>query len=230
MALYRDTMAAGLSGSAGGLNFAHGPGGPYLRLRGLRRNPRSPQQEIVRGWFANLAARWTETLSETEREGWRTYAKNTPLTNRIGVVRPLSGRAIYLRGNIPRALAGLLIVDRPPLVFGLPAFEPVAASRAHQLFQLISVEFNKFADWARQDQSALLVYIARPQNRSRTFFARAYRLSGIIRGNLFILPVSPFPISVPFPIRIGQHLFWRVTLVTEDGRLSHTQRLVTEVT
>lgn len=230
MALYRDTVAAGLSGSAGGLNFAHGPGGPYLRLRGLRRNPRSPEQEIVRGWFANLAARWTETLSETQRRGWRAYAKNTPLTNRIGVVRPISGRAIYLRGNIPRAVAGLAVQDYPPHIMGLPAFKPVAADRANLLFQLLSVEFDRLAPWAREAQSALLVYIARPQNKSRTFFARAYRLSATIRGNLFNPPPSPSPVDVPFPIRLGQHLFWRVTLVTVDGRLSHTQRLVTEVT
>lgn len=230
MALYRDTVAAGLSGSAGGLNFAHGPGGPYLRLRGLRRNPRSPQQEKIRGWFANLGARWTETLSETQRQGWRTYAKNTPLTNRIGVVRPLSGRAIYLRGNIPRAVAGLAVQDTPPPIFGLPGFAPVAASRAHALFQILSVEYDRLAPWAREDQSAMLVYVARPQNKSVTFLTRAYRLAGMIRGNLFLPPTSPVPFDVPFAIRLGQNLFWRVTLVTADGRLSHTQHLVTEVT
>lgn len=230
MALYRDTVAAGLSGSAGGLNFAHGPGGPYLRLRGLRRNPRSPQQEIIRASFANLAARWTETLSETQRQGWRNYAKNTPFTNRIGVVRPISGRAIYLRGNIPRTVAGLAVQDFAPTVFGLPAFEPVAAYRTIFLLQRIDVIFDHLAPWTHYDQSALLVYIARPQNKSRTFFNQAYRLAGTIRGDFFFPPTSPFPIDVPFPIRLGQNLFWRVTLATKDGRLSHTQRLATEVT
>lgn len=229
LALYQSQSFSAVSGSVGGLNFAHGPAGAYIRAKPRPTNPSSPLQSLTRRWFSSLAALWTTGLTEKNRQDWRDYARNTPLVGPLGEKRNRTGRAMFLRGNVPRAIAGLGRLKPAPTVFGLPGFTPVSTDFIRQDEQAIQVKFDDTDDWAREVGSAMLVFASRPQNESVTFYRRSFRFAGLIPGSPLTPPRSPFEIDLPFPVAGGQNVFWRVAVTLADARYSNDQRLRTVV-
>lgn len=220
---FKSLVYSAVSGSVGGLTYAHNRGGMYTRARAIPSNPNSTFQQAVRGFMGQLSDAWVNTLTLLQRAEWIVYAENVPLVNRLGDEANVTGLNQYVRSNVPRLQAGLPRVDDAPTTFTIGSFtNPSVAS--DQPNNEVDVSFTNTDEWANEDDSALLVFVSRPQNPSINYFKGPYQFAGSILGDATTPPTSPAAIAVPFTFGVGSKLFVKVSASRADGRLSYPFR------
>jgi hypothetical protein len=132
---------------------------------------------------------------------------------------------MYLRCSIPRVVHGLSLSKNPPAVFSLAGFTPATPVTISAGLDAIQFAFDNGDDWANESGGAMLLYSSRPQNRSKRFFRGPYRLAGKVLGSGVFPPASPATVTSPFPLAVGQRVFYRVIVSRLDNRLSNSQVL-----
>jgi len=126
MAIFAPGALTGpISGTVAGLNFAHGPAGPYIRRTASRCDPRTAPQLAVRATYSAAAAAW-RALTTIQRTGWRTTAARVSHTNRLGLRSPLSGWNLFLSRYLFPCPYGYGRPDIPPT--GLHSAPPTSAT------------------------------------------------------------------------------------------------------
>lgn len=220
---FKSAVYTQVSGSVGGLTYAHNRGGMYARARSLVTNPNTEAQQAVRDAVRELTDAWTNVLTDSDRDAWNLYAFNTPMLNKLGDLTKRSGQNMYIRGNTPRLQAGLDRVDSGPAVFDLGSFTPLVVSAA-AAGDHISLAFTDTDEWANEDGSSLLIYQSRPQNATKRFFAGPYQLMTRINGSAMTPPTSPVVATSLFALEPGQRVFLRITCTRADGRYSLSQQ------
>ncbi len=210
----------------GGITASHNKGGAYLRNRVIPVNPGTAEQLRVRQALGDLAARWTNTLTQPERDAWDVYALNVPLLNPLGESRSVTGLNMYQRSNVQRLQVGLPRVDAAPTLFNLGDFTlPTIASLTAPT--AYSINFTDTDAWVGEDDAAMLFYGSRNTGFAIQFFKGPYRRFAIqLLGNLALPPTSPFAGVSPFLITAGNKGFIRFSVTRADGRLSQTSRAV----
>ena len=101
-------------GSIGGTTFSRNKGGAYARQRVTPVNPQSAAQQAQRGRVSELAGLWGATLTQTQRDGWKVFAENFPITDVFGDSLQLSGAQAYTRINSRLLAGGLTRIDSAP--------------------------------------------------------------------------------------------------------------------
>lgn len=225
MALFKSGIITQASGSIGGNTLSHNRGGLYMRARTVPVNPNTPAQAVVRAQLNNLVNRWANILTAVQRDAWDTYALNTPLTGPLGDPRNVGGIGMYIRGNVPRAVAGLPLVDDGPTIFDTGGFTPATAPTATDTADLIGFAYTNTDGWANEDDSAMLIFASRPQNPGVNYFTGPYRYADKIDGDAITPPTSPASVTSPFVFGVGQRMFFRISVSRADGRYSMTQRM-----
>lgn len=218
--LFTSQVVAAASGSAGGLVASRNRYGMYFRAKVLPVDPATLQQVLSRGRFRGLAITW-KTLTDVQREGWDTYALNTPMQNRLGQTVFLTGFNHFLRSNAPRLQVGLGLLSDAPTVFGLAAFNTVSFDVVGPT--AIGVIFDDQEPWVSEDGGALVMGISRPESPTVNFFKGPYRTTGFILGKSVLPETSPFVATSVFTYTAGQKAFARFRLLTADGRVSTIQ-------
>jgi len=220
---YLSALFTEARGSVAGATFSRNGGGLYVRSRAVPVNPQTAQQTVVRNALATLTSRWTNTLTELQRDGWYLYSGNVTQPNPIGQIHPLPGLPGYCAANVPRIQAGLPVVDEPPTTLSRPTFlGPTLTVDAAA--DEVDVVFNDSEDWVDEDDAAMIILASRPISPSRRFFKGPYRFAGIIAGDATTPPTSPVSIGLPFPVTAGNKVFFSVRISRSDGRLSSTFR------
>lgn len=207
------------SGSLGGLVASHNRGGLYLRARAVPVNPNTPQQQLIRGFVAQLTSLWTDVLTAPQRASWDLYAENVPLPDRLGEPRNVGGLAMYVRSNVPRMQSPLPRVDTAPLIFNLGDYSAPSFNTLSEATQDVTTVFSGTDEWVSETQAALIFYSSRAQNPSINYFKGPYRLADRILGSQPAPPVPPVQLSVAFPFVVGQRIFFRYNVTRADGRL-----------
>lgn len=224
---------AAASGSVGGTVFSRNAAGPYMRNRSIPVNPASAFQVVVRNLMAQLTSAWVETLSDTERSLWETYAENVQLPGPLGNDRNVGALAMYVRSNVPRLQAdpvNLPRVDAGPGIFDLGTFTNPDPADYDPVGQDFDLAFDATDAWANEDDAAMLVYASPPQNKTVNYYNGPYRFAGVILGDGTTPPTSPATISLPFTVLGDQRVFVRARVTRADGRLSSSFRGSTEHT
>lgn len=218
--LFKPMLASKLSGSVGGFMASRHRGSAHFQLRGLRSNRRSQQQQVVRGAVSGLTALWESALSEVQREGWRSYAVNVAVVNRIGESRHTTGMMMYVRANAARLQVGFLRRDDAPTTFDRGVLTVADLLVAFEGSQSFATGFAPAGDrdpWQIGLGSVMIIYGGRPQNSGIVNYRGSYRFAGRVVGN----PTSPPNGAVtdsPFPFVAGQRLFVRYVVSYLDGR------------
>lgn len=221
---YTSQMIAAGSGSVGGCTYSRNRYGSYIRNRSVPVNPASINQVFVRGALATLVARWTSTLTQNQRDGWTIWAANTPQTDPLGQPIVLTGQNAYISLNALRMNASLAIIDTAPIVYAGAVLTPPAIVSATAATEVLSISFTNTDPWATAVGGALIVFVGRPQNPSKLFYAGPYRIAGWIPGAA-VPPASPQPITSSFPFAVGQRIHVRFRAVQADARISTPWRL-----
>jgi len=213
-----------VSGSIGGITYAHNQGGMYARGRAIPTNPNTVQQQALRNAVGQLTTAWSQTLTQANRDAWATFAANVPILDVLGVPRTIPALSWYVKANSLRLQSGLSRIDAGPVVFELATLSlPVitltpAAGTA-------SMAFTNTDAWANEVGGALLVYASRAQQNTINFFNGPYQYAGRVNG-AGTPPTSPATITLPFVTGpAGSKQFFRVVAVRADGRPSSPFRI-----
>ncbi len=93
------SVVSGISGSIGGTTFVGARRGLVMRPRPTIRAASSPFLAVARGRLANVRNTWA-TLTDLQRDGWKTLARTTNTTNRLGVSSPTTGFNLFTKYNL----------------------------------------------------------------------------------------------------------------------------------
>jgi hypothetical protein len=105
---------AAMSGKAGGTIASRNKGGAYFKQWVNPTNPNSSRQQEVRSSFAEFSTKWSNTLTQAQRDGWATFADQNPITDRFGDVLKMTGQNAYVRLNQRLRDAGLAELSAAP--------------------------------------------------------------------------------------------------------------------
>lgn len=224
--LFKSQVYTQASGSVGGLTYSHTGSGMYTRGRATPVNPQTGRQSNVRDSLTMYSQMWLQTLSEGQRTGWNQAALSILLTNALGDQFQASGQNHWIRANVPRSQASLQLelspalatIEDAPTTFELPMLVPptVAVNDDGEA----DVTFDAGEEWVDGNENALLVYMGRPRNPSRSFFKGPYRLAGVVRGDDTSAPTSPATItSLPWEVALGQRVKFKFVLSIGDASM-----------
>jgi len=218
------STVSNISGSIGGTTYARNRGGAYARNRTVGLNPKTPAQFGVRLAFGGLAQAWSDELTPANRSAWDSYAEATPIVNRLGQERTLSGINMFVRGNSLNAAVGVARVDQGPSdpgvgsAFGLG----VSIDVAEQTLDVTSI--GGIVNYPAHGRG-LYIQMSRPQRAGVNFFAGPFlAIYGELQTDPMVLPTD---IPLPFEVQEGQTVFIRHTWVDVLGRggLASVQRI-----
>lgn len=216
---FKSPILSQASGSVGGATYSHNAGGMYIRNRSIPTDPNTGPQAAIRALVASLVNHWVDTLTQTQRDAWNTYAANVPLIDVFGDPRFRSGINHYVRSNVPRQQIGQTRIDTGPTIFDLGQYtHPSLVIKA--ALNKFEFTFTDTDDWCSEDGAMMLIWGSRPKNASINFFKGPYKAMPPILGDSVTPPTSPVEIGVPYPYVVGQKGFARVTVSRADGRLS----------
>ena len=217
----RSPVIASGGGSLAGLTLSRNRGGLYLRGRANPVNPASGPQVELRTIFGNLSTRW-QSLTDAQRDAWKTYAENVTVKNTLGEDITLTGHQMYIRNNTARVQAGLDEVDDGPTTFSHDVLSPVTLN-LNAADNSIAVTFEETDDWVDDDDGGLLVYGSREKAPTINFFKGPYIFTGIEQGDSGTPPTSPATFTSEFAFTDGNVAFFRIFSVRGDGRISPVQ-------
>ena len=211
-------LLTSMSGSLGGLTFSHNRGGAYVRDRAVPTQPNTAQQAAVKAIFGALSTAWRATLTAAQRDDWDLYAAATPLTDKLGQPFFPTGLNMFIRGNTGLAQGAFDVIFPGPVTPGLPTFTAPSAVSIEATTNVATIAFEATDAWVDIDETHLEIYASRGQGASINFFKGPYQYAGSVDGDSVTAPTSPAAITVPFNLSDDQKVFFRATLIDEEGR------------
>lgn len=213
-----------MAGSIAGNVFGRNRYGNYARARTIPTNPNTAAQQQVRAAIAWLVEHWSTTLTPAERTAWGLYADSVNMLNRLGEVMHLSGFNHFIRSNAIRKRNADTVITPGPVIFELPEHDPTLAFTASEAAQELEVTYDDTEEWCDLDNAHMYIFMGKPMNGQRNFFAGPWRLAHVIDGNATTPPTSPATVTCPFAIAEGQALWIYARIALADGRLSEKFR------
>ncbi len=217
--LYSSPVFSQASGSLAGITFLHGRSGLMCRSRSTPTNPSSLRQREIRYAVSRLSPYWGSILTGTQRDGWRLYADNVAMTNRLGASIFLSGFNHFMRSNIPRIQAGIAIVEDAPIIYDLGTWTLPDFVKAWTFLDLIQVNVTPADHWATNEGGYILLYSSRPTDAAAVYNVGHFRY---YHRNLDL----PRPINIiqtggpEWPLLVGTRIWVYARIIQTDGRLS----------
>lgn len=224
---FKSALVTQVSGSLGGITFAHNQGGMYMRARSLVTNPASEAQQVIRNAMSSAHTAW-RALTEEIRYAWKNYAQGTPLTNPLGDSKHISGLAMFLRQFVSRAQADVTQITVAPDMPGLTTLSEVTVTQ-HLAQDAFDFAYNAGDDWCITTGGYLAVFQSDPYANVNNFFKGPYNYLGKLLGKTAAPPASPFFANSLTPLESGQRYFFRVIAVDYQGRMSAPQFLQFDV-
>lgn len=122
MALITGGPAVGqISGRIGGQVFSRNRYGAYIRTGTKPVVSTTAEAMLAKARLGNISAQW-QALTDAQRAGWKAWAQENPVLNRLGQSIILTGHAAYVQINSRLNRAGDSGLTLPPIS---PAPEPL---------------------------------------------------------------------------------------------------------
>jgi hypothetical protein len=102
------------SGSVAGTTSSRNRFGQYRRSRATPVNPNSEKQQEARTRLTSFSIAW-RSLTDAQREAWKSYSLEHPVTDSLGQSNVLTGFQQYVGVNSSLAQAGYTAVTDPPV-------------------------------------------------------------------------------------------------------------------
>lgn len=216
---FKSQVYTAVSGSIGGITYAHNRNGMYARARATPTDPASPAQNVVRAAVAELVNAWTNALTNDQRDGWVAWSLGHPQSGPFGDAEYGTAQNGYVGLNVPRLQAGIARKDDAPTVYSQSVLSPVVFT-PDASDDNVSIDFAEGDGWSAETGGYLLIYASRPKNPTVNFFKGPYRYAGKLVGSTTTPLTSPGEIDLPFPVATGQKVFFRARSIRADGRIS----------
>lgn len=199
MALIRFTHGE-LVGSMGNNTWQRGRFGAILRARTTPVDPQSTAQIETRSALSQLSQTWKNDLLQVVRDGWNTYAQNTPWTNTFGDPVTLTGRQMFIRTNLPNLRFRNDVIEFPPSIPGVPSNPQVVTVTA------TAADGVQITDIDSQGLGAtdfLFVYRAGPFTQAKNFYKGPWTFVDTVDQGTGL----PFTVVPAAEVEVGQKWF-----------------------
>jgi hypothetical protein len=216
--LWKSALATVLSGSIGGMTASRSKGGAYFRARVIPVDPASTFQVACRAQLTLLSGRWSNVLTQANRDAWNLYAQYCPYVNNLGDTHYLTGQNMFIACNTVRVQAGLSIINAGPVIFTAAALTPVGFTAAVS-GQLVGFTYTNTDQWATEVGGACILLSSRPHSAARTHVKGGYRYAGKVPGAV-VPPTSPVTLASPFAFVATNKVFMVARSCLADGRIS----------
>lgn len=214
-----------VSGNIDGTVHAFNRFGNYIRRLAAPVNPNTPLQAAIKQFMTFLTALWVQSLTAAQREAWNDYGAAVAMTDRFGDTIFLPGMNHFVRSNIPRLQAGLIVVFDGPTDYALPVIDPSVVITATASDDTLSVAFDNTLAWALETGGALILWGGKPRASSINFFAGPYRFAGKVEGDDTTPPTSPAAIVSNYVLTAAQLITSQMRICLADGRISEPFRV-----
>ena len=215
MAIFRTgPIVGGISGKLGGAVFVQGRGSAVLRPRPQSRFTESDIVTRRRSQMQIARRKWS-TLTDQQRDSWRTSASLQPSINRLGQAKPLSGFQLFIQSNLAPMFDAASFREVPWLDGPSPAIASVAAT-----FSISGVYRLDGSGDASPAQTTFLIkgypyYRSTPTNAP----PRLVHLRNTNGTSLFFDIKSDWE-ALWGPLRVGQYFAVAVARKFADGGVS----------
>lgn len=153
--------------------------GQYLRNKITPVNPQTNHQMAVRGQFAALSSQWS-TLTQQQRDSWRTAGEDSPETNIFGDTVVLQPNVFFIKRNMLLTTAGLPVIKTAVKTTEIE-YQNVALETLTTSSMIIDLEHARFNEGADK----MVVYATRPMSAGREFLKNDYRVIGVLTESDF---------------------------------------------
>lgn len=243
------TLGSMMSGSLRGLTASHNKGGLYLRGRTVPTNPNTARQQDIRSSIGGLMQDWSMELSEAQREAWRQYAANVPVTDTLGQTMQLSGVNWFVKSQslphfaIMQGLSGASAVQTSDAPTTFNTGQPPAMVTTFQGdFATPPGTVDVIAELAAAPDAAgfAFLFIGAPQTPGVRFYKGPYQLAAGIAitatdpalsfsANLGT-PTQWLSDIVPVAAWDGLYVPLRIVAMYEDGRRAQEWKMLMQFT
>lgn len=223
MAIFRTSAIVGaVSGNIGGACFVNGRGSKVLRQRKTKKASVPTTQQVKRNIFQRVVNEWRE-FTANEKEAWATYAKATPVTNRVGERSALSGYQSFLKIRMFRYSTTDLTTLEPPLQADKPLICPVSFSWSVASGCFIETLTGPIAGNVFINIGAMSIYTT----SQLKFWGRYKQIVNIIMGQNVSTQITTFyENEFPTPV-VGQTVAFRARFMSGNGeRLGETTQII----
>jgi hypothetical protein len=182
------TLGSSMSGSLRGLTASHNKGGLYLRGRTIPTNPNTGRQQDMRSIVGGLSQEWTSSLTEAQRQAWRDYAANVPVTDKLGQSMLLSGinwwiksrsAAFQVLGSTLTGATTIGGVDAPTMYNTGQSVNDVSTFEGDFTTPPGTVTIGGGLTGETTEDATVAIYIGSPQNAGVRFYKGPYQLAGL---------------------------------------------------
>ena len=171
----------------------------------------SDTQQQVRSYFSAFAGTW-RTLTGSQRNDWNFVALNTPLYNRLGELRPISGFAYFIKYNqflrdAGQGIVADVAVDLAPAYALSLAVSNFSASPGLARFQIDTLDIQLTTISNSADANTAIIYASLPKAYTDfKYFQSWYRVAFLnLPANLGVAAVQNFQL-----VGIEMPKGWRV--------------------
>lgn len=202
------------SGQLGDLIHSRNRSGQYTRPYVLPIGSDTPAAQVTAAAFATVAAYWTTTLTEDDRQAWQLWADTHPRPDALGQLRHLTGRMAWIGVSLQRLQAGAPFIFRPSALGTLVRLTP-------PLIELVDVTHVRVTvtttdAWASFRGGFLTISMSPAVSAGINFYAGPFRRIGSMVRGLFGL-TNPQTFTLTDPVPIDGHFFFRLVTQTNGG-------------
>lgn len=243
-------LGSAMSGSFRGITASHNKGGLYLRGRTVPTNPNTARQQTARAAVNGLMQNWSMVLTEPQRQAWRDYAANVPVTDKLGQSMQLSGVNWYVKSQSLPAIAdaeglqgiGTVVTNNAPVIFNTGE-APLSVTTFEGDFTTPpgTVTVGGALDAPASDDGMIFLFIAPPQTPGVRFYKGPYQLAAVAAltpaSAAFSFaavdladPTEWVSDTVPAATWDGLFVPLRLVCIYADGRRSEEWRMLVQFT
>jgi hypothetical protein len=207
-------------GKVGGLVLRMTRWGNTLNVKARTTAARTARQAIAGAILSNTATDWNTTLSESEREDWRTLAATQFSIDAWGNARALTGIALFTRVNSARLAAGLSLITTAPADQAVTT--PLTATLTITAGPTLSIAWTTTPAPANH---RVKIYCTRPMSQGTIVAQKKYQFVQLSAA----AAASPLDITAAYTALFGppqggrriyaQLAFWNQTNGAQSARL-----------
>lgn len=208
--IYTSQILVGASGSVNGLTFSRNKGGWYTKAKAVPTNPNSSRQQATRAQLGSFAGKWSNDLTQAQRDAWNAFAQAHTIKNALGEDIFINGINWWIMFNTRLFDAGLAGQAWPPILMAPPSLTTFSCDISAA--NTVDVTFTPAMGVAEGIQ----LWQTLPGSAGQTPNFKQARLVGYSP----LAQASPWAATLPFGVQSGSQAVFYGIRYDDTGQVS----------